>query len=163
MDMIYKNPYSMGIVAAIIVFGATIAFLTSTATTAGAIVFTMPSDIKNSWLSFGGPSTGPDMFGSVTIPQAIQKMEDDTAHANYAETTVTTSSSPYLSSAVPIKVGTLALIEAIQQLNSYRPNNGDAIISLAGGELVDPFGSFHSVSQHNVHYDIPAGSWLDFN
>ena len=162
--MIYKNPYLMGIVAASIVFGLTTVFLTSTTATAGAVVFTMPSDIKNSWLSFGGPSTGSDMFGSVTIPQAIQKMEDDTAHANYAQTTVTSSSnSPYLLPAVPIKVGTLALTQAIQQLNSYRPNNGDAIISLAGGELVDPFGSFHSVSQHNVHYDIPAGSWLDFN
>jgi len=156
--MIHKNPYLMGIVAAVAVFGITTASLSLSVI--GLSANTVPSDIKNSWLSFGGPSTGPAIFSGVTIPQAVQQMEKST-HENVQLAMV---NNPYLASAVPIKIGTLTLAKAIEQMNYYQqtgPNTGSGIIALSGGELVNPFGGIHSVSFH--HFDIPANSWLDFN
>ena len=157
--MIYKNPYLMGSVAAVAVFGLTIVLLSSPAT-AGTAVTTMPSDVKNSWLTFTGVSSGSDHFGSLTIPQAIQKMDNDAAHASYAQTI---TANPYMSSAVPIKVGTFTIAQAIQQIDNYRPNTGDGILNLVGGEFLDPLGGLHNVSENTIHYDIPANSWLNFN
>lgn len=82
--MIYKNPYVMGSVAAIAAFGLTIVLLSSSAT-----AVTMPSDVKNSWLTFTGVTKGPEHFGSLTITQAIQKMDNDLAHAGYGQVVTT--------------------------------------------------------------------------
>ena len=128
--MIYKNPYIMGFLAAVVVFGVST-----------SAVGLMPTGLA-------APTTEQEKFGTFTIEEATKIMSKSPSTEVQQ---ISVEDNPYLSSVVPVNFGSHSLAEVVKQLNHVSNVDYSQIVRVDGGQWVDPRADIQSVSFSNDH------------